>query len=596
MVCGAATADNGTMKILSVPCATLLIGAASLAAQGPAPLAALARMPVKEVTVFKDGHAFVLHEGTLPTDAAGNVVMDYLPSPVLGTFWPYSSNVDVKLAGVVAGQRRVLVEQTALSLAELLDGNAGADAIITEKTSPNREPVRYACTIIGIPQRSSEELATTGLPNAAPRTPEKGSIILVQTSDGVKAVIVENIQDVTFKTPHKSKLSHEEFRNLLTLRLEWGNRKPSPTAHVGLVYLQKGFRWIPGYKVTLDGKGNAAIKLQTTLLNELADIDDVTANLVIGVPSFAFKDTIDPIALQQAVAQLSPYFQQGDRMQMMSNAITTQTGRTGQVASAPSAPDAPSLGPEMPESTKSEDLFVFTVRHVTMRKGERLVAAVAEYAIPYADVFSLDLPFAPPPEVRANLNTEQEAEMARLFSAPKVAHKVRFTNKGSYPLTTAPALVVRDSRVLGQGLITYTAVNATSDLEITKAVDIQVVKSDAETARVPNAARWMNDEYARVDLAGTIKLTNYRDTPVDIEVTRHVLGNVTRADNGGVVAKVNVFEDGSYMAGDSPRWWRWYNWPNWWPHFNGVGRINWKLRIEPGKSADLGYTWHYFWR
>ena len=138
-------------------------------------------MPVKEVTVFKDGHAFVLHEGVLPTDAAGNVVMDQLPSPVLGTFWPYSSSTDVKLAAVVAGQRRVLVEQTALSLTELLDGNAGADAIITEKaTGPNREPVRYAGTIIGIPQRSSEELATTGLPNAAPRTPEKGSIILVK--------------------------------------------------------------------------------------------------------------------------------------------------------------------------------------------------------------------------------------------------------------------------------------------------------------------------------------------------------------------------------------------------------------------------------
>ena len=62
------------MKILhAVVCAALLIGAASLAAQVPAPLAALARMPVKEITVFKDGHAFVLHEGTLPTDAAGNV-------------------------------------------------------------------------------------------------------------------------------------------------------------------------------------------------------------------------------------------------------------------------------------------------------------------------------------------------------------------------------------------------------------------------------------------------------------------------------------------------------------------------------------------
>ena len=106
---------------------------------------------------------------------------------------------------------------------------------------------------------------------------------------------------------------------------------------------------------------------------------------------------------------------------------------------------------------------------------------------------------------------------------------MRFTNKGSYPLTTAPALVVRDNRVLAQGLMTYTAVNASSDLEITKAVDIQVVKSDAETARVPSAARWIGDEYARIELTGTIKLTNYRDKAVDIEVTRHVLGNVTAA-------------------------------------------------------------------
>ncbi len=575
----------------------LLIFSGSSAAQAPAPLAALARMPVKEVTVFKDGHAFVLHEGALPTDTTGNVLMDYLPTPVLGTFWPYSSNKDVKLTSVVAGQRRVLVEETALSLAEHLGGNAGVDAIITEKsTSPNREPVRYACTIIGIPERSSEELAATGLPNAAPRIPEKGSVILVRTSEGVKAVIVENIQDVTFKTAHKSKLSREEFRNLLTLKLDWGNRKPASTMDVGLVYLQRGIRWIPGYKVTIDGNGNAAIKLQATLLNELADLNDVTANLVIGVPSFAFKDTVDPVSLQQSAAQLSPYFQQGDRMQMMSNAIMSQAARMTERV-APSEPAAPNLGPDLPESTKNEDLFVFTVKHVSLRKGERMVVPVAEYSIPYSDVFALELPFAPPPEVRANLNSEQEAEMARLFSAPKVAHKIRLNNKGSYPLTTAPALVIRDNRVLAQGMMTYTAIGATSDIEITKAVDIQVVKSDAETARVPNAVRWQGDDYARVDLAGKIKLTNYRDKPVEIEVTRHVLGNVNSADNEGGITRVNVFEDGSYLgAGAYPLWWRWYSWPQWWSHFNGASRINWKIRIEAGKGADLTYTWHYFWR
>src|SRR5207244_2872236 len=147
---------------------------------------------------------------------------------------------------------------------------------------------------------------------------------------------------------HKNKLSHEEFRNLLTLKLDWGGRRPSSTAGVGLVYLQKGLRWIPGYKVTLDGNGTAGIKLQTTLVNELADLDDVTANLVIGVPSFAFKDTMDPIALQQAAAQLSPYFQTGDRM---SNAIASQVAFRDQ-RSVPATPAGPNLGPDIPESTK----------------------------------------------------------------------------------------------------------------------------------------------------------------------------------------------------------------------------------------------------
>lgn len=43
---------------------------------------ALQKMPIKELTVFKDGHAFVLHEGAMPTDKSGNVLLDYLPTPV----------------------------------------------------------------------------------------------------------------------------------------------------------------------------------------------------------------------------------------------------------------------------------------------------------------------------------------------------------------------------------------------------------------------------------------------------------------------------------------------------------------------------------
>ena len=67
----------------------------------------LSKMPVREVTVFKDGHAFVLHEGNLPVAVDGSVALDGLPAPVLGTFWPYSAEKGATLRAVVAGQKRV---------------------------------------------------------------------------------------------------------------------------------------------------------------------------------------------------------------------------------------------------------------------------------------------------------------------------------------------------------------------------------------------------------------------------------------------------------------------------------------------------------
>jgi hypothetical protein len=47
---------------------------------------------VNEVTLFKDGHAFVLQSGRVATNEAGDVTLDQLPSPVLGTFWPYAAD------------------------------------------------------------------------------------------------------------------------------------------------------------------------------------------------------------------------------------------------------------------------------------------------------------------------------------------------------------------------------------------------------------------------------------------------------------------------------------------------------------------------
>jgi hypothetical protein len=589
-------------NLILIVAITLLTSIASLLrADPPTPMKALAKMPVREITVFKDGHAFVLHSGKMPTEANGNVVMDYLPTPVVGTFWPYASEKGATLAGVTASQHKVLIDRTAVSLRELIEANIGAVVSVTEAApdaSINGKAIIYDATILSVPEQSGEELEATSPPNSGEKLPVKGNIVLMKTAMGDKVVNIDRILDITFKADHKPLLPTQEFRNVLTLKLDWAGGKPAKEAEVGMMYLQKGVRWIPEYKIVIDGKETATITLAATILNEMADLDDVTAHLVVGVPSFAFKDTIDPISLQRTMARLSQYFQPDAQTgNNYSNSMMTQV-----VQSNPGAPGRedgqrqPDLGPELAGSGGNEDLFLFTVKHVSLKKGQRMVLPIAEYKVPYKDVYELTVPFAPPQELRGHLNEARAAEMARLLNAPKVMHKLRLTNKSAYPFTTAPALLIKNDRVLAQGMMTYTAIGADSDLEMTTAVDVQVTKTEKETKRTPNAATWQGNSYARTDLEGKLTLANYRHEAVTVKVTRFVLGAGDFADNGGKVEMVNQFEDFAASAGVHPSWWGWYSWPAWWSHFNGVGRMTWDVKLEPGKSVELNYTWHNFWQ
>ncbi len=575
----------------------LSLTASLVVAEEAAPLSALAKMPVKEITVFKDGHAFVLHAGRMPTDASGNVLMDYLPTPVLGTFWPYSADKGAKLSAVVASKRKVLIKQTALTLRELLEANVGAEVFITETDAKT-----YLGTIMGIPTRSSRELEKVSPPNSGEKLPQKGGLILLKTDNGTKVVKIDRIRDITFKGEHRSTSRREEFRNLLTLKLGWKG-KPKQAADVGMMYLQKGVRWIPHYKITLDSEGKAHVKLQATIINELTDLEGVTVHLVVGVPTFQFKDTVDPISLQHQAAQLSQYFRRSSQTAYaMSNAIMSQVAYNQPAAVA--RPAGVDLGPAVAGSQQNEDLFVFDVKNVTLKKGQRMVIPVTEFTIPYRDVYTLDIPFTPPAEVWGGVRqhywqqsrNSRNTEVARMFHAPKVMHKIRLTNKSKYPLTTAPALIFCKGRVLAQGMMQYTSAGSEVDLTVTTAVDIRVEKDEKQTDRTPNAMKWNNYNHARIDLAGKIKLTNYCKKTAELEITRHVLGNVGKADQDGKAEMVNVLEDPGFAPSGGRYWWQWYSWPGWWHHVNGIGRITWKLKLDAGKSVDLKYNWYYYWR
>ncbi len=566
------------------------------------------KISIKEISVFKDGHVFVLHEENLPTDSNGNVLLDYIPNPILGTFWPYSADANAKLVGVSTGIRKVSIERTALNIESLIAANIGAEVLITEKGVGDKDPIQYQATILSIPTRTSEELAATSVTNSLEQLAQKSGLVLLKTTNGVKVLAISQIQDITFKNIFNSKITEEEFRAQMTLKLDWGKQKLAPSAKVGLVYVQKGVRWIPSYRINLDGNGNATVKLQATLLNELADLNDVSVNLVVGVPTFVFENSLDPMALQQSIAQLSNYFDnnqgsstsnlytnaaRSNNIYSQDNDITSQRIITNQ--STNSSTQTGDLGPDFANSAQTEDLFVFKLKNISLKRGERMVVTLAEQTFKYKDIYVVDLPFSPPTELSRNISSQQQVELARLMRTPKATHKIRITNNGSHPFTTAPALITSNDKVLAEGLLTYTSIGATTDLEITKAINILAKKTDTESKRIPTAVRWNGDDYSRSDMSGSINLTNLYGQPVYLEVTRYVLGNVDNTTSSGEIKAINVLEDDSFLSLSGYNNYS-YNWPSWWNRFNGVGKISWKTTLEPGKNITFDYNWHYFWR
>ena len=553
-------------------------------------------MKIKEITVFKDGHVFVLHSGRMPVDPSGRVVMDYLPTPVLGTYWPYSADKKAELRAVTVGKRKVLVEKTALSIREMIEANVGAKVIITERPVSQNSPAQfYEATIMEIPTRSSEELEAL-MPSASEEhLPQKGNVVMLRTDKGIKVIEFSRILDITFTDARKKKLATEEFRHLLTLDLKWQG-KVHPEVDVGMIYLQKGINWIPSYKIIIDDKGEAKVKLEATLINELADINDVTAHLVVGIPSFAFKNSIDPIALHQSVAELSSSFKDDSETAYGLSQAKMFRSKDDRFSSRTSSQKMP-LGPEFGGSQQHEDLYLFTVKHLSLRKGERMVVPIAEYNLSYEDVYRLDIPFSPPNEVLRSLGHSQRIDLIRT-QGPKAKHNIRLVNKSKHPFTIAPVMIMKADRIVAQGMMNYTPVGGKVDIELTTAMDITVKKTDNEIKRVPNAVNLDGDQYTRINLEGKITLKNHKDEQVTVEITRYILGNIDTVNQKGKKEMINLLEDKSFLPRSPSRWWYNYHWPQWWQYLNGIGRIKWTTTLAPNKSVEHKYTWHYFsrWR
>jgi hypothetical protein len=557
-----------------IPTFVPLLLSSALLAQTPPALASTSTMPVREVTVFKDGHAYVLRDMALPVGADGTVVIDDLPAPVLGTFWPFATD-GARLVAAKASRVRLGKDVTATDLRLIARANVGKSVVVV-----TNDKERITGKLLAVPQQEADAAGSE-----RSTLPAEATLLLVQTEAGVRAGALAHVRDLEVQGEFQGKVRDEYDADRLTLTVAGGG----DAARIGVTYVQKGLRWIPSYRIDIDGAGKAVVQLEATLVNDLLDLEGAVVHLVVGVPKFAFKDLVDPMSLRREVAQLAAQADDSRFSNFLSNSIQTQVMSGGRGRQSEAAGErAVDVGGEA-----NEDLFVFLLRDVTLKKGERLVVPVSSRELTYRDLYRLDVPFSPPMEMRQHFPNERAIELARELAAPKARHVLRLKNGNEAPLTTAPALVLNRGKVLAQGRMTYTSKGGDVDLEINVAIDVRVDVTEEEKGRADSVRRAGHD-YSRVDMSGSIALRNGKSTAVEIEVSRRVLGLLGDVGQGGGKAQLDPMQ--AWDATSAPAWLGWWSWPWWWFQHNGFAEARWTVQLAPGAATQLDASWQYFWR
>jgi hypothetical protein len=568
---------------------------------------------ITDVTVFKDGHALVMARGKAEL-MDGWCRTREVPMPLLGAFWTFvaeeKSEVDFVKAGFVDAEE----SRPCLTFEEIIQANAGKRVIIVEHPK-DTDAISHEGVLLGILEHETEREVETSetVPSSYDRwgryvanqtvreaKEEKveslASFVMLKTEAGVQLIKRENVRSICLAeekpvTEHKEKTQVRE----IGIHVAGKGEKVPEQAEVGMVFIQKGVRWIPDYRIELLPDGKARVSLQGTVINDLADMENVDLRLVVGVPSFVMKDALSPMALRDIGVRLSSYFappswRRGEtRADYLSNALMSQVALPSRAEGAPASEG----GPDVPGEGQREDLFVYHKTGITLRKGERAVVKLLEVTVPYEDIYSWEIPPVPPSELWRNLGTDQIRQLATLLGKAKAMHEIRLTNTGNAPWTTGPATVFKDGTPLGQQVLTYTSVKNRVDVPVTVATDLNTKKEEVEISRTPNIV--INaDSYTKVALHGVLTVKNFKDKPVHVYVTRKALGTATAATEDGKITRSNAVEDTSISAEENP--WFWWNWPWWYYSVNPISEITWDTVMRPGDSATFEYEWYFYCR
>jgi hypothetical protein len=538
---------------LHVTCFLLISSVAPFAAEtadSPSPLP-----KTLAVAAFKNGLAFVLRQGEVPLSSGVGRITP-IPNATLGSLWISPNTPGSKLDEVVAYRYNIAGERTISSLGEILRANVGKTITVTYQAK------EYTGEVVGL--RAPGQEPGQAFEGAGSLTPKSGEdYLLLRVERKLLAIPFGGISMASL--PDDAILREPTERPGQALRFSVKDGSPKEKLTMG--YLERGVGWTPSYLISLVDDKTAQITMQAIVTNDAEDIQDAELFSVVGVPNFAYADTLSPMSFQQSLMDFMKDAE-GNRKGFgpTSNALMGQMVEA-ESFDAKAAIPLSSLVSDM-SSAPEEDLFLYNRSGVTLAKGERASYNVFSGNVEYEHHYSWEVTGEPRVDALGNV-ISRNSYSGDEDRADSVWHTIRLKNGTKFPWTSAPAMVVSGDKPVSQDTLFYTSKGASANLKITIATDLRAIHEEREIARQKEPDYRPGYNYSLVTIEGKLKVTSYKTKEVRLSIGKNLRGKTEfQSDEGKSVQLAEGIES------DNPN-----------------SRLTWEITLKPGEERVLTYRY-----
>jgi hypothetical protein len=309
--------------------------------------------------------------------------------------------------------------------------------------------------------------------------------------------------------------------------------------------------------------------MKAMVINDTEDIDNTDLYFTVGFPHFQYSDILDPITVEQTLAQfiasLNNNGRSNDRYGGLSNVMSQNyVYDTYKIDRLP-VPDY-STGTNLSGSSQ-EDLYLYQVKGISLQKGDRAEYPVFTSEVSYQPLYTWEVsnPLRIDIWGRRQEEDKQDKEL--------VWHCLKLENGTDYPWTTAPAFTISSAKPIAQDTLNYTPKGGKANLKLTISSDIKAERKETESSR-QRGVNINGSSYDLVTIQGELFIKNYKAQKVDIEITKNFVGESTTASDSGVITK-----KGDILNGINP-----------------TTQIIWNQSLDPLESKTITYAYKVYVR